>query len=233
MGALFAFGVVVDRPAHGGGLLPVRPAVRGVARRTGHFSSSSTWPAEVRSPSTAARRPATTQRWSTWWRASGCRWRCCEPAVRGRCSSSERDRHGGRRAWIPPLRMGRARNRVTACSCCSPTGNPGRQYVKGLSRRGGATGVAVALTWSQLHWSEQPRQPQPLDDKQENSYRATNQGHMDEILDGSTRCGRTRYLGSASASATSARERRAGRARPAWCTTDRSRSGSSSGSRGA
>jgi O-antigen ligase len=59
-----------------------------------------------------------------------------------------------------------------------------KQYVKGLFAVAVATGIAIALTWSQLHWSERLASVNPWTTKQENSYSRTNQGHMDDILDG-------------------------------------------------
>ena len=59
-----------------------------------------------------------------------------------------------------------------------------RQYLKGLFVVLVAVAVAVAMTWSQLHWSERFASLDPWQTKVENKYATTNQGHLDEIRDG-------------------------------------------------
>ncbi len=64
------------------------------------------------------------------------------------------------------------------------SGRDRRKYLKGVLAVAMAGAVAIALTWSTLHWSERFASLNPLVTKSQNALAATNQSHINDILDG-------------------------------------------------
>jgi hypothetical protein len=64
------------------------------------------------------------------------------------------------------------------------SGRDRKKYLKGVLAVVVAGTVAVAVTWSTLQWSERFASLNPLTTKSQNALAATNQSHIDDILDG-------------------------------------------------
>lgn len=61
--------------------------------------------------------------------------------------------------------------------------NRGR-YIAGIAVVAIAAALAIAVSWNQLQWSERFASLDPWASKQDNALAATNQSHIDDILDG-------------------------------------------------
>ena len=104
-----------------------------------------------------------------------------------------------------------------------------RRYLVSIAAVAAAWLITVALTWSALDWGSRLNSLDPTLTRDQNVYATTNQGHIDDILDGWDQVRANPVTVSGWASSTTARRSR-GRATPGWCTTRRSRCGSSSAS---
>ena len=105
-----------------------------------------------------------------------------------------------------------------------------RRYVVSIAAVAVACLLTIALTWSSLDWGGRFASLDPTQTRADNIYATTNQGHINDILDGFDEVKAHPSPGSGWASSTTDSARPSGRATPGWCTTPRSRSGSSSGS---
>jgi O-antigen ligase len=64
------------------------------------------------------------------------------------------------------------------------TGAARRRYLLGIAGLVMACAIGIALTWSQLQWSERFASLDPNETSSSNALAATNQGHFDDIFDG-------------------------------------------------
>ena len=227
-GVLFAFALwstIFDRP----GLLALAQIYVAIMRAIRHRPADrSTHRAAARSPSTAGRPSATTPRSSSWWPRSGVDGDATHATARRPCGGRASRRHGGRGAAFRRYAWVELATVFTAFVLLSGVNR--RRYIVSIAAVAVACLVTIALTWSSLDWGGRFASLDPTQTERTTSTRPPTRATSTTSSTASTRSRRTRSPASAWASSTTRSARPAGRATPGWCTTPRSRSGSSSGS---